>query len=142
MDIAVRMAITSDAEQLSKLNQEFNGGNRRPLSDIVECLNKSTELVSVAVDNGNIVGFACAQSFDSFCYEEPQGEITELYVEEASRKRGVATSLISCLELNLQRYGVKRIKVLTGKENNAAIKTYEHCDYIMDDDLLLKKKLF
>jgi GNAT superfamily N-acetyltransferase len=64
------------------------------VSDIVESLNKSTELVAVAVNNDKIVGFACAQRFDSFCYNEPQAEITELYVEEAARKKGVATLLI------------------------------------------------
>lgn len=141
MEISVRMAITSDAEQLSILNQEFNGGSSRPVSNIVESLNKRTELVAVAINHDKIVGFACAQSFDSFCYEEPHGEITELYVGEAARKKGVATLLISCLEVNLQKNGVKSVKVLTGKDNNAAIKTYEHCNYVVDEDLLLKKKL-
>jgi predicted acetyltransferase len=58
-----------------------------------------------------------------------------------ARKKGVATLLISCLEVNLKKNGVKRIKVLSGKDNNAAIKTYEHCNYVADDDILLKKKM-
>jgi hypothetical protein len=45
------------------------------------------------------------------------------------------------LEENLRERGVKSIKVLTGRGNEAAIKTYEHCNYVKDDELLLKKKL-
>ncbi|SCW64312.1 hypothetical protein SAMN04487970_102326 [Paenibacillus tianmuensis] len=33
------------------------------------------------------------------------------------------------------------MKVLTGSKNNAAIKTYEHCNYVKDDEQLLTKRL-
>jgi ribosomal protein S18 acetylase RimI-like enzyme len=104
-------------------------------------LNKSNELIAVAITNGKVVGLGCAQSFQSFCYKELQGEITEMYVKEAARRKGIASSLISCLEENLRERGVKSIKVLTGRGNEAAIKTYEHFNYVKDDELLLKKKL-
>jgi ribosomal protein S18 acetylase RimI-like enzyme len=137
----VRLATKNDAEELSRLNQEFNGGDRIHGSEIIESLNKSTELIAVAVINDKVVGFACAQSFKSFCYQELQAEITEMYVEEASRRKGIASSLISFLEGNLQARGVKNIKVLTGRENNSAIKTYEICNYVKDDELVLHKRL-
>jgi ribosomal protein S18 acetylase RimI-like enzyme len=137
----VRLATKNDAKELSRLNQEFNGGDRSHASEIIESLNKSTELIAVAVINDKVVGFACAQSFKSFCYQELQAEITEMYVEEASRRKGIASSLISFLEGNLQARGVKNIKVLTGRENNSAIKTYEICNYVKDDELVLHKRL-
>jgi ribosomal protein S18 acetylase RimI-like enzyme len=140
MDVRVRLATSNDAEELSRLNQEFNGGDKRPSAEIIESLNKSKELIAVAVISGKVVGFGCAQSFQSFCYKELQGEITELYVQQAARRKRIAASLISCLEENLRERGVKSIKVLTGRGNDAAIKTYEHCDYVKDDELLLKKK--
>ncbi|NHN34539.1 GNAT family N-acetyltransferase [Paenibacillus sp. S3N08] len=136
----VRLATSKDAEALSRLNQEFNGGDKRPSAEIIESLNKSNELIAVAVISDNVVGFGCAQSFQSFCYKELQGEITEMYVKEAARRKGIAASLISCLEENLIARGVKSIKVLTGRGNEAAINTYEHCNYVKDDELLLKKK--
>ncbi|MET3847023.1 GNAT family N-acetyltransferase [Paenibacillus sp. OAE614] len=140
-DIRVRLASVSDAEELSRLNQAFNGGDKRPPHQIMESLKINNELIAVAEMWSRVVGFGCAQSFHSFCYEEPQGEITELYVEEAARRRGIAGAIISCLEENLRKRGVKSVKVLTGKRNDAAIKTYEHCNYIKDDELMLTKTI-
>jgi GNAT superfamily N-acetyltransferase len=137
----IRLATESDAEELSRLNQEFNGGEKRPPARIVERIRiNHSEIIAVAEIRGKIVGFGCAQSFYSFCYELPYGEITELYVEEAARRKGIGIAIISFLEINLRERGVKSMKVLTGRRNNAAIKTYERCDYVKDDEQLLKKR--
>lgn len=141
MQIKVRLAAERDAEMLAKLNQRFNGGDRRDGSDIIDSMRKSDELIAVAEIDGEVVGFGCAQSFRSFCYNELQGEITELYVEPSARRKGAAVSLITCLEQNLKSRGVTEIKVLTGCQNEVAISTYEHCNYIRDDEQLLKKIL-
>lgn len=140
-DIRVRLASVTDAEELSRLNQVFNGGDKRPPNRIMESLKVNNELIAVAEIMGKVVGFGCAQSFYSFCYEEPQGEITELYVEEAARRRGIAGAIIYCLEEHLRERGVKSVKVLTGNRNDAAIKTYEHCNYVIDDELMLMKRI-
>lgn len=140
-NVNVRLASLTDAEELSRLNHEFNGGEKRSPAKIIERLNHNNELIAVAEISGKIVGFGCAQSFYSFCYEEPYGEITELYVEEAARRKGIAIAIISCLEDNLRTLGVRSMKVLTGRRNNAAIKTYENCNYVKDDEQLLKKRL-
>ncbi|WP_342422434.1 GNAT family N-acetyltransferase [Paenibacillus sp. FSL E2-0178] len=138
----VRLASLTDAEDLSRLNQEFNGGAPRPAAKIIEHLNiNHNELIAVAEINGRIVGFGCAQCFSSFCYDEPYGEITELYVEEAARRKGIAIAIISCLEENFRERGVKSIKVLTGRSNTAAIRTYEQCSYVKDDEQMLEKRL-
>lgn len=141
MTTEVRLATTDDAEALSRLNQAFNGGERRPVSEIIEIMNKSGEFIAVATMNGKVVGFACAQRFASFCYREAQGEITEMYVEPSARRKGLAVSMISLLEDKLAAHGVKNIKILTGSDNDAAIKTYERCGYVKDDELLLQKEL-
>jgi ribosomal protein S18 acetylase RimI-like enzyme len=141
-NVRVRRAVLTDAEELSRLNQEFNGGEIIAPAKIIESMNiNNNELIAVAELSDRIVGFGCAQSFYSFCYEEPHGEITELYVEEAARRKGIAVAIISCLEENLRERGVKSMKVLTGRWNNAAIKTYENCNYIIDDEQLLKKRM-
>lgn len=102
MDARIRLASPSDANELSRLNQEFNGGDQRTSADIIESLNDSAELIAVAEIGGKVVGFGCAQSFRSFCYNGLQGEFTEMYVEEAARRKGIATSLIFYLEENLK----------------------------------------
>ncbi|AIQ58544.1 GNAT family N-acetyltransferase [Paenibacillus borealis] len=138
----VRLASLTDAEELSRLNQEFNGGVKRSPAKIIEHLNiNRNEWIAVAEISGRIVGFGCAQSLYSFCYDEPYGEITELYVEEAARRQGIAIALISCLEENLRKRGVRSMRVLTGRRNAAAIRTYEHCNYVKDDEQMLKRNL-
>ncbi|MFC3747742.1 GNAT family N-acetyltransferase [Paenibacillus sp. GCM10012306] len=141
MSTNVRLATLHDAESLSRLNHEFNGGDQRSVSDIIKCLNSNNELVAVATIMDEVVGFACAQSMQSFCYNEAYGEITEMYVQESARRNGVATSLISFLEDQLHTRGVKTVKILTGRDNNPAIKTYELSGYVKDDEVMLKKKL-
>lgn len=141
MEIRARLATEQDAGALAELNQEFNGGDRRSAAAIRDSMRQSDELIAVAELGGKVVGFGCAQSFKSFCYQELQGEITELYVEPSARRKGAAASILSCLEEHLAARGVAEIKVLTGKENETAIRTYERCDYEKDDELLLKKRL-
>ncbi|WP_405113410.1 GNAT family N-acetyltransferase [Paenibacillus sp. FSL K6-1217] len=140
--ITVRLASATDAEALSRLNQEFNGGEPRPPAQIIEHLHTNrNECIALAELNGIIVGFGCAQSLYSFCYEEPFGEITELYVQDAARRKGAARAIIACLEEELRERGVRRVKVLTGRRNAAAIRTYEQCGYVKDDEQMLEKPL-
>lgn len=141
-DVKVRQASLTDAEELSRLNQEFNGGEKRLPAKIIEHLSiNHNELIAVAEISGKLVGFGCAQSIYSFCYEEPHGEITELYVEESARRKGIAIAIISYLEEILRERGAKSMKVLTASRNHAAIKTYEYCNYVKNAEQLLKKKL-
>jgi len=141
VDLKVRLAMINDADDLSRLNFEFNGGDKRSVSEIIDSLNSNKELVAVAILMEEVIGFGCAQSMKSFCYTEAHGEITEMYVKEAARRKGVATSLISFLENQLYLRGVKRVKILTGRDNKSAIKTYEQSGYVKDDELMLEKKI-
>lgn len=130
LDARIRLASTSDANELSRLNQEFNGGDQRTSADIIESINDSAELIAVAEIGGKVVGFGCAQSFRSFCYNGLQGEITELYVAEAARRKGIATSLIFYLEENLKKRGVKSVKVLTGRRTMLRLKLMNNATFI------------
>ncbi|MEC0212592.1 GNAT family N-acetyltransferase [Paenibacillus ehimensis] len=141
MTTEVRMATADDAADLARLNQAFNGGELLPASEIIESMNRNSELIVVATMNGRVVGFACAQSYKSFCYREGLGEITEMYIEQAARRKGLATSMIALLEDKLAERGVKVIKILTGSDNDPAIKTYERCGYVKDDEIFLQKEL-
>ncbi|MFB0844008.1 GNAT family N-acetyltransferase [Paenibacillus oleatilyticus] len=141
MTTEVRMATADDAADLARLNQAFNGGELLPASEIIESMNQSSELIVVATMDGKVVGFACAQSYKSFCYREGLGEITEMYIEQAARRKGLATSMIALLEDKLGERGVKIIKILTGSNNDPAIRTYERCGYVKDDEIFLQKEL-
>ncbi|GIN70009.1 hypothetical protein J14TS2_04840 [Bacillus sp. J14TS2] len=141
MTVEIRLATVSDSGELSILNQEFNGGTRRPTLKISESLIKNNELVAVAIKNNELVGFACAQISTSFCYEDLFGEITEMYVKEVARHKRIATSLLEFLENKLHAHGVKEIKILTGAKNVGAIRTYTKSNYITQDEVVLFKAI-
>ena len=141
MTIHIRLATVYDAEELSILNQEFNGGTRRSSLEIKDRLVQGKELVAVASENDKLVGFACAQYFTSFCYDEPQGEITEMYVRESARRKGIATSLIAILEKKLQDLHVREVKILTGTKNLEALQTYTKSHYAKQEETVLFKEL-
>lgn len=140
MEITVRFANENDLNELYMLNEEFNGVSTAS-QQTTKCLSDSSELIVIAYIDGGAAGFACAQSYTSFCYNEPQGEITEMYVREVYRRKGIATSMIACLEKGLHARGVRSIKILTGKENERAIKTYENAGYLIKSEAVLQKRL-
>ena len=139
-NINIRWANTDDAADLVRLNDDFNGIGMT-IEEVQDNLATSNELVALAVINGEPVGFACAQYFRSFCYRDLQGEITELFINEVARRRGLATLLIAFLEKELKSQGVSSVKVLTGKNNEIAIKTYERSKFSKKEEVLLKKIL-
>lgn len=62
-------------------------------------------------------------------------------MQDTARRKGAARAIITCLEDELRVRGVKRVKVLTGRRNAAAIRTYEDCGYVKDDEQMLEKEL-
>ncbi|SEN34365.1 MULTISPECIES: GNAT family N-acetyltransferase [unclassified Paenibacillus] len=139
-NIHIRWANGNDAEDLLKLNDAFNGVGTT-LEEVKESLALSNELIALAVIDGQAVGFACAQYFKSFCYRGLQGEITEMYIAEVARRRGLATLLIAFIEEELRERGVTSVKILTGQRNERAIKTYVKSNYARTEEVLLQKKL-
>jgi ribosomal protein S18 acetylase RimI-like enzyme len=136
----IRWAIQDDAQALSVLNEAFNGV-KMPVTEIRNSIDGNHELIAVAAVDEEVIGFACAQIYASFCYREPQGEITEVYVREGARRQGVATALVSFLEEGLRGRGVNSIKVLTGRKNDAAIKTYAGAGFVQQNELVFHKAL-
>ena len=122
------------------MNEEFNGVTM-PVHEVKAILQSTNELVALSIINDVPVGFACAQYFRSFCYRGLQGEITELYITNDARRKGVATLLISYIEEELKQLGVSSVKVLTGKDNDIAIKTYEKSSYVLKEEVMLKKRI-
>lgn len=139
-NIYLRWATANDALDLVKLNNEFNGVGTSE-EEIIDSLSNSNELVALALINDLPVGFACAQYYKSICYSDPYAEITEMFVKEVARRRGIATLLLAFIEEEFKLRGVRSVKVLTGKNNGAAIKAYERSNYVKQEEQVLQKKL-
>lgn len=138
--INIRWATANDAADLVILNDAFNGVGVT-VEEVKDILASSNELVALAVIDDMPVGFICAQYFRTICYRDLQGEITELYITDVARRRGLATLLIAFIEEELKIRGVNCVKVLTGNKNEIAIKTYEGSRYLRKEEVLLQKKL-
>ncbi|AZS16545.1 GNAT family N-acetyltransferase [Paenibacillus lutimineralis] len=134
----IRPATLEDSLSLIELNYKFNGVERTAM-EVRQSLLNTNEIIVLAFCNDQAVGFGCAQYYKSFCYSEPHGEITELYVIEEEQGKGWGPQIICFLEERLLQIGVKQIKVLTGQDNVRAQKTYQKANYSLTDEVMYEK---
>ena len=139
----VRKANINDAEQLSVLNDEFNGKGETTIENIRKSLlGNKQEIVIVDDENGELTGFVCVQLKKSFCYDEYMPEITEVYVRPTYRKQGIASKMITFAEeYCIKNYPLHKYELLTGDENSVAQLVYEKLGYTNDKELHLSKRI-
>ena len=139
----IRLATENDATQLDILNCEFNGEGETSLENIIHSLkNNKQEVIVVAEVDGMLVGFICVQLKKSFCYDDFMPEITEVYVKEDYRKRGIASAMITFAETYCSRnYPLHKFELLTGRENQTAQPLYGKLNYMDDEELHLSKRI-
>lgn len=139
----VRKATISDAEQLSVLNDEFNGAGETTIDNIRNSLiNNQQEVVIVADEDGILAGFVCVQLKKSFCYDKYMTAITEVYVNPAYRKKGIASEMITFAEdYCIRNYPLHKYELLTGKENHIAQSVYSKLGYENDNEFHLSKRI-
>lgn len=138
----VRIATVRDAEQLSSLNDAFNGKGETTVDNIRNSLlSNQQEVVIVDEENDRLVGFVCVQMKRSFCYDEYMPEITEVYVDPAHRKKGIASNMIAFAEDYCSKnYPLHKYELLTGKENAIAQSVYGKLGYLDDGEVHLSKR--
>ena len=139
----VRTANVRDAEQLSVLNDEFNGKGETTVDNIrTSLMSNHQEVVVVDDEDGVLTGFVCVQLKKSFCYDEYMPEITEVYVRPEYRKRGIASKMIIFAEdYCTKKYPLHKYELLTGTENLVAQSVYGKLGYTDDNELHLSKRI-
>ena len=138
----VRIANGNDAEQLKRLNGEFNGEETTIESIRESLINNQQEVVIVAQEDNVLVGFVCVQLKKSFCYEDYMPEITEVYVMPEYRKRGIASNMILFAEEYCsKKYPLHKYELLTGKKNVVAQSVYGKLGYTDDGEMHLSKRV-
>lgn len=141
-EVTISIAAADDAPAIAKLNLLFNEVDESPeaiaarMSD-PNCV-ETVVLVKVA---DKAVGFALVRVVPSVLYSTPHAELTELYVMEEYRQRGIASELIAFAEQIAFQKGARSILVQTGDDNLPALALYKKLGY-EEYDLTLKKKLF
>lgn len=137
----IRPARPEDAAALKELNDEFNGGDS-DARHIAQCLaDNPAEIVCIAELGATPAGYCCAQITTSICYMRPCAEITELYVRDEFRRRGIAAQLIRQAEAICVRRGAAEFRIVTGQGNAAAQALYRSAGYAAQDDIIFAKEL-
>lgn len=137
-----RLACPADAEALVRLNAAFNEVDNISPEDVRRSLMQSAEVVVVTEKEGSVVAFCCAQVHHSFCYPAPVAEVTEMYVDEAHRRLGIASGMLQFLEDHLQStYGVDEIHLLTGTKNIAAQSAYAKAGFSVKNEVYMTKEV-
>lgn len=135
----IYLATVEDAPHLARLNALFN--------DSLEGADKialrmgdprRVEMPLLAAYEGQVVGFASLRLVPCVFYPDPHAELTELYVDVAYRRRGIARALVAYAEQMAISSGATELFILTGFDNQEALALYRALGY-EDYDLALHK---
>lgn len=137
--LETRFATPEDAADFIRLNAAFNEVTLTH-EQAEANLRAGLDRVILALSDGTAAGFACVLIIRRVCYVEPYAEVTELYVDPAYRRRGVAQLLMQHAEKLVCAAGAPEITVCTGWDNMAGQQLYHGLGYV-NDDLKLAKKL-
>jgi len=128
--VGIRLAIVSDAPELKKLNDLFNGDDSNSVEGIEKSLKNNRQEVVFVAEKGNIlVGYCCGQIQSSMCYSYEYAVITEFYVMDEYRRQGIGRQLLVAIEREFNKRNITHFHLSTGDDNTAALALYRSCGY-------------
>ncbi len=128
--IIIREAQKDDLGELVRLNEIFNGVKGTPEQIVTRLANpKCAEIPIVAEVENQIVGFAGLRVVPLVFYKGAHAELTELFVEERHRRRGIGHALIKYAERLAKKKGAEQLVLQTGGENQIAREFYSAMGY-------------
>ena len=137
--VHIRPATPDDAPALAYLNAIFNESSDPPEQIATRLRDpRRVETPILAEIDGQVAGFAALRVVPCVFYAAPHAELTELYVEPAYRKRGVARALVAYAEKLALEAGADALMLLTGHDNHAAQRLYRTLGYDDLDQALIK----
>ena len=138
-EITISLASIHDAPAIATLNRLFNEVDEAPEAIAARMSDPNcVETVILAKINDEAVGFALVRVVPSVLYSTPHAELTELYVLEKFRQRGIASGLIAFAEQIAVQKGARSILIQTGDDNVPALSLYHKHGY-EEYDLTLRK---
>ena len=140
-ELSIRLATETDAAELARLNGLFNGATLTP-AEQAEHLRAAarTERALLAWVDGRAVGFTCLRFARLITTALPYAEVTELFVEEAFRRRGIARALLTEAETLARALGAPGVILFTGLKNASAQAFYRAVGY--HDYAITMRKVF
>jgi len=137
----IRFAQPEDSAEIARLNRLFNGVDAAAELYAARLADpRRVDTPILAEIEGHTAGLANLRLTPSVFYAEPYAELSELFVEESYRQRGVGRMLVSFAEDLARKSGAKEMIILTGFYNQPAQALYRSLGYIQHD-LALSKDL-
>lgn len=123
-EVTIRVAGPEDAAELRPL---FESSFQQHLEsfrtdEIAVNLDRArvVDIVFLAHVNGQAAGFASLRLLPMIEAERPHAELSDLFVAESFRRRGVGAALVHAVEAYARERGATRILLLTGFDNPGA----------------------
>jgi ribosomal protein S18 acetylase RimI-like enzyme len=138
--ISIRLAKSTDAPELARINDLFNGEGSNTACAIEESLKQNQEeIVCVAVEGSELVGYCCGKKVITMRYHYESGDVTALFVMEEYRRQGIGRRLLAYIESEFHKHGVSHLHICTGIENTIAQTLYRSCGYEDTSEIILDK---
>src|SRR5215213_5416635 len=128
--ITVRQATPDDAPELAVMLDRFDGIRAIPEQVATRMLAYQSVLTTYLGEmDGQPVGFACLRLVPHIQGDEPYAELTDIYVDAAFRRQGVARALIAQIEAVARAAGASEMVIITGFDNEDAHAAYRAVGY-------------
>ena len=126
-----RIAEPTDASDIARLNALFNDVHQ-PVEFYAARLGEAQRVDTpiLAEMDGRVIGVANLRLVRQALYPEPYAELTELFVEDAYRRRGVGRALIEFAEGLARTGGAPEMLILTNFYNHPAQMLYGALGYV------------
>ena len=128
--ITIREATADDVTELARMLDLFDHTGATPaqvLARMRACQHVLTTYLGEV--DGQPVGFACLRLVPHIQGDEPYAELTDIYVDVAARRQGVARALIAHVEMVARTAGAREVVILTGFDNETAQAAYRASGY-------------
>ncbi|KPV54378.1 hypothetical protein SE17_04125 [Kouleothrix aurantiaca] len=138
--LTVRQATPADAADLAQMLNLFDeaGATREEVARRMQASQNALTTFFGEFD-GMPVGFACLRLVPHLQGDEPHAELTDIYVDPAFRRHGVARALLAEVEAAARAAGAGGMIILTGFDNEVAQAVYHASGYV-DWALALEKR--
>jgi GNAT superfamily N-acetyltransferase len=130
----VRTATNADAEALAGLFTAFSKPHTgrvvtpaQILARLAACARLETTLI--AEHDGVVAGFACLRVVPAMGSDEPVAELTDLFVAEPYRRRGIARALLQEAHALALARGASEVILHTGFDDRVAQSCYRALGY-------------
>ena len=128
--IIIREATHSDLEGLTRLNAIFNDSQETAEMMAQRLTHPSrVEIPIIAEIENQIIGFAGLRVVPYLFYTGAHAELTELFVEEHHRRKGIGRALVAYAEQVAQRNDADELILHTAQDNQVGRAFYTALGY-------------